>query len=183
MIKRRRFKLLSVSMAARLSKKSGKTAGKIFLPEMLRLYVDEKLSVMEVAVRLGVTKQAVYERLRKNSIALEKRPKTLDPVQLHQLYLIEGLSAGMVAKKLDAAQGTVQRELSRLGIKQPIGYIDPRSKFPQIANMKVGDSFRMERPPGAKPSFNCIYKPARRFGIRLSIARTEDGSYRVTRIE
>jgi predicted DNA-binding protein (UPF0251 family) len=90
--------------------------------EIERLYFDEGLTFQQVGDRLGITRQAVQDRLRRGG--LKGRPRTarlLDLQTLVRLYLTEHLSQAEIAASLGVGRKALERELTRHGIERRKG--------------------------------------------------------------
>lgn len=88
-----------------------------------RLYLDEALTVAEVASRVGGSAARVLAALRRAGIP--RRPRgtpsghRIEPLTaelLHQLYVVEGLSAAGVVARLGGVQDRVYPALAKYGI-------------------------------------------------------------------
>jgi transposase-like protein len=86
------------------------------LDELTRLYLDERLSVADIASRLGLTPQRVYERFRENGISLRRR---LSKEELTDLYQNQKLTIREIAKQAGYSVFTVRKYLDQYEIPRP----------------------------------------------------------------
>jgi DNA-binding Lrp family transcriptional regulator len=163
-------------------------AGKLSIKERTRitkyLYEVEGLSVSEVGERLGVSRQAIHDRLVRAGV--KRRPpsssfKMIDRETLCRLYVTERLPVYRVAEALNLAFTTVARELLRHGIgRRPRAF--ERRKRSAMDHLNIGESALIECPVVPKPHAS-LYSLASVRKIRISIRRVDRERVRVTRIE
>lgn len=151
------------------------------LDELKRLYLEERLSVPEIVARLGVTKQAVYERLHRHRILLqprrEKPSKTgLTGTDLADLYQGQKLSIRQIAERVGCPKDDVTRDLKRYLI--PISY-RRASKYTYLESLVFGDEITITNESGKYP-FG-VLSWARKLGIRITIKRLDGNTFLVTR--
>lgn len=81
----------------------------------------------EIAVELGVSRQRVADALAAASVARREpgRACPVDGVELRRLVANEGLSQAQLARRFDAASGTVSRWLAECGLGTPDSRVDP----------------------------------------------------------
>lgn len=102
---------------------SKKSRRKILPKDLLiDLYVDKKLPVKEIALKLGVSEGSLYRNLSEYGIPRrETEPSFSSPLTaelLRKLYIDEKMTARQIAEKLDYAPITVKKRLSELRIKK-----------------------------------------------------------------
>lgn len=153
------------------------------LQAIKHLYEVEQFTIKEIAKRLGVTRQAVHERMVRSGIARRdsNRPRRqIDPETLYRLYVTEGLPVYKVAKALRTVSLTVDRELKRYSIeRRPKGF--ERRKLSALDNLKIGESALIKCPRLPKPHAS-IYSLAEVRKIKVSIRRIDADHVRVTRM-
>ena len=89
--------------------------------EVLReLYVEEGLTQVEIAERLGCSDSTVSNYIRKYDIEKEQ-PEWRDEDVLRELYWDEELSIGEVAERLDTSRDVIHRWMVRLDIDRRPG--------------------------------------------------------------
>lgn len=101
-----------------------KRKNKRILPKepLIELYVNQKLSIIEIAAALRATLYELYQSLAAHQIP--KRTETgytrsrLSRELLQQLYLDEQMTADAIAGRLGYAPVTVKQKLWKLGIKK-----------------------------------------------------------------
>lgn len=81
-----------------------------------RLYIQEQLSVAEVARRFEVSTQAVVRNLRSYGLPRRNRHAPLDGASLRRLYVEERLGVREVASRLGVSPDKVRAELARYHI-------------------------------------------------------------------
>lgn len=91
--------------------------------ELRRLYVEEGLSLNEVAVRAGQARSTVTLRLAALGVEIRSKgrprgpvPVVVDGALLRQLYEIEGMGVHAVAAQLGVGRSAVVHALDRLGV-------------------------------------------------------------------
>lgn len=82
-----------------------------------RLYIQEQLSVAEVARRFEVSTQAVVRNLRSYGLPRRDRHAPLDRDTLRRLYVDERLGVRAVAARLGVSPDKVRTELACYGIQ------------------------------------------------------------------
>lgn len=98
-------------------------------PDVLhQLYVVEELTLREIAERAGGSDGRVLKALRRAGIARRPRGagrgrdlKPLTPDVLHQLYVVESLSAAAIAERVGGSPERVRNALIRAGIARRRG--------------------------------------------------------------
>lgn len=151
--------------------------------ETKRLYATEKWEIAQISEHLGITRQAVYDRLRKAGVKLEKRKIVrclFTKEQLSQLYIVEGRTARQIAQILRTHEQRVLREMQHFGITRRKGARYRRTN-PLIKHLKIGDTLRIPSFRRSPSTFWAIYKEARRLGFRVVIRHVDDSWAEVTR--
>lgn len=154
--------------------------------EIERLYAVECWPVIKIAGHLGVTRQAVYERMRNAGIALDRRRrKRLPDVEisarkLRRLFEVEKRSIAQVARHLGTTPWKVRSAMLKYKIASRASGMRPK-KYPQVAMLKIGDSFEAPLPVGNLASLNCIRADAKRHGFRVVMRRVGGSTVSITR--
>ena len=158
---------------------------KIPLETILELYKNHGVTVPEIAERFGVTKQAVYERLRKAEIKLDSRKRSnyraLDKEKLKELYA-QGISVEEIARHFRTIPNIILRELEYHGIPRRKELRGRPNKCPELRNLKVGESMVVRVPKAKTPHFGYLYRPAKKAGMKITIRRQSRLVYILTRI-
>lgn len=97
--------------------------------QLYRLYVEEKLSIREIAERWNVSRQTISNQLSK--FGIERRSKGKPPVNiqlrmsevdlrqhLHQLYIQEELTAKEIADQMNVSPNAIQKRLVAFGFER-----------------------------------------------------------------
>jgi hypothetical protein len=162
-------------------------SGKI-LQEIIHRYCSKKESVVQIAAALGVSRQAVYERLatagiKTNPRNFAPRPlKQFDRETLVQLYVKKALPFGTILTMLRSSNTVVWRELNRHGIPRRPRYWRPLKSSELDRLRKVGDSCIMPC-RRSRVAYVCIYAKAACRDMKVSIRRIRNtDNVRVRRI-
>ena len=151
---------------------------------LLDLYLKEKWPVPWIATHFKVSRQAIYERLRKAGMKLEKRSvKTvgLTAEQLRDLYCNKKLTMREIAKQFGISADTVSLQLHRFRFPIRRGG-ERRRKHPNLSSLKIGEFFLIEKPVGKHPGGG-LYLQAKNLGIRIVIRRFDDTKIIVKRTQ
>jgi transposase len=88
--------------------------------ELRSLYVEQQMTVAQVAAAVGISTTRITEALKRHGIALRKAgwtggvpPSPITAEQLHQLYVEQGLSVDETAAELDTTDTRVRAALKR----------------------------------------------------------------------
>ena len=153
------------------------------IESILELYLTKKWPVARIATHLYVSREAIYQRLRKQRIKLEKRPNSggakFSASQLEDLYWIQKLTLAETAARLDVSAFVVAYEMKRHGIARR-DLREIKLKRPSLDSLDIGDSFLIERGIGQHPG-SSLYREAKRLGIRITINRVGKYTMRVLR--
>ena len=163
-------------------------------PETVRrLYVDEGLTPRQISERFGVSHQAVYERLRRLGVKTDRtRPakikadqdalrKKVDLDTLRKLYVEQQLSLCDTGRIMGADASLLRRILVIEGVEiRPIRFYI-RRKFPQIYELKIGESVVIPLPNARFPHSN-LHGSARKAKMRISVKIVSPGIFQVTRL-
>jgi predicted DNA-binding protein YlxM (UPF0122 family) len=86
------------------------------------LYVIQKLSIGKIAKKLGISQQAVFNRMKEFGIKSRTRSEAakinIDKKILEDLYIAQELSMKKIAEKLGVGEGTILRRMEEFGIKR-----------------------------------------------------------------
>jgi IS30 family transposase len=96
---------------------------KLPLTEIERLYVDEKMTLREIAARTGVSHQDIHHHLK--ALGVERRNRKtrrrtyprFDRETMYDLYVTQGLSMEEIGRRLGLSSITIKKELDAHGIK------------------------------------------------------------------
>ena len=98
------------------------------MPEIRRLYLEEKLTIPQIGLRLGHSKHSVRAWLIRDGIELRddrtRHGVALDPVlaeQLRRLYVDEHLPIGDIAARIGRSYRTTNRLMHQAGISVRVG--------------------------------------------------------------
>ena len=153
--------------------------------EIVRLYTIEKLSLSQIAKIAGISYQAVHGVLDRAYVEFRPRGaqltgKPFDKKILKKLYLRDKLSVVKIAALFNVCSDTIRKELER----HKIGILDPSMrnvKYPQLRELKIGESIELPRPPGSNPWIP-FHRKAAKTNIRVSTKTIDRHTTRVTRI-
>lgn len=154
--------------------------------EIVRLYTIEKLSLRQIAKIAGISYQAVHGVLDRAYVEFRPRGaqltgKPFDKKTLKKLYLRDKLSVVKIAALFNVCSETIRKELER----HKIGILAPSTrnvKYPQLRELKIGESIELPRPPGPYPWLP-FHKMASQAKIRVSTKTIDQHTTRITRIE
>jgi predicted DNA-binding protein YlxM (UPF0122 family) len=148
----------------------GVTYKVIGMPEVSRLYHEERLTVRDIADILGVSPTAIYGHINRRNLVLDRSgrvprrlKKTLDEAVLRGLYLEERMTTNDIAQRLSTTRAVVVRELDRFGIRRP-GERNGRGR-PPIDGEELRRLYTEER--------LCVREIAARLRIKAHMARSE----------
>ena len=158
---------------------------KISAEEIVRLYTIEKLSLRQIAKIAGISYQAVHGVLDRAYVEFRPRGPHLnrepfDKKVLKKLYLRNKLSVVKIAALFNVSSDTIRKELERHKIQM----LDPSTrnvKYPQLRELKIGESIELPRPPGSNP-WMPFHRMAAKTNIRVSTKTIDRHTIRVTRI-
>jgi transposase len=90
------------------------------IDRLRRLYVDQRLTISQIAASLGVAPQTVHNRLVAAKIPRRPSPSTprtdITDDQIRRLYINQGWSAPEIASHFGCGTSTVYARLERLGV-------------------------------------------------------------------
>ncbi len=159
---------------------------KFLLSEIIELYVDRQMTMKQVADQLGATKQAISYRLKSAGIPARpaggRKPRKFEKALLEKLYVSDRLTVKQIADRLDSKPGKILYAMNEYGIerRKPETW---STKYPQLRELKVGQSVDMPRKANwIKPAVQ-YYGMAKKAGIRVSTRTIDPETMRVTRIE
>jgi transposase len=88
--------------------------------QLRRRYVDEQMTISQIATSMGVAAQTVHNRLVAAQIPRRASPATprtdITNDEIRRLYLDQGWTAEEIASHLDCGTSTVYTRLDRLGV-------------------------------------------------------------------
>lgn len=162
------------------------------LSEMERLYIEEKLSLGAVGKILGVSRQAVHDRLRRAGI--ERRQYTVpenkrfqqaknkcDVAELVRRYVREKKSILELSRTTGINYQTLRTILTDEGVAiRPRGSQTER-RYPQIYELKVGESVIVDL-AGLKSPYSVNARISRRMKARFAMKRVKNAVYRFKRL-
>jgi hypothetical protein len=141
------------------------------LEEMRNLYEVEKLSLMEIGLRFGISRQTVSERFKRAGILLPGagnfRKKTFEREILVKLYLEEKLSGIETARRLKTTYSTLRKELTRHGI-QIRQYGFTKRIYSALYELKVGETVLVKRPDTKNP-VTSLHSKATNARMKISV--------------
>jgi|SRR5688572_5200352 len=123
----------------------------VTLSEIVELYEGREMSAAQVARHLGITREAVSQRLKNAGIPRRPAPPPPAPKPaqfersvLEKLYIDEGLTVEKVAERLNAKPGAILKAMQRHGIdrRKPEAWT---TKYPQLRELKIGESADLPR--------------------------------------
>lgn len=104
-------------------------------PNVVAALYEQGHTEREIAVELGLSRQRISDALTAAGVARRKPGRTcpVDGDELHRLFVDEGLSQAQLARRFDAASGTVSRWLAECGLGTP----DPRADPARLRELYV----------------------------------------------
>jgi hypothetical protein len=158
---------------------------------MTRLYVDAGLTLQEIAVLYGVTRQAVNDRLARAGVQIRtNRRPPLPPLdegqdEVVRLYLDETVPVYLLAQRFRVTYKEIRRRLLSQGIElRENGR--PR-KYPELCDLKLNETIVLAKPASkGRHRYNwheTFYKAARGLGVRFSVKSIDDLTVSVTRVK
>ena len=154
------------------------------IAELIRLYTDEDLTLQQIADKFSISRQTVYERLRKAGIKFRPRSRrtlNISGPELYDLYVTKQMTPAKIGKKLGRGKENIRQYL--LKHKVPMrGRGESFVKYPQIQEMKPGESIELPKPARKNP-YTDYYLMAKKAGIRVSMQTIDSETLRLTRVE
>lgn len=158
--------------------------------EMTRLYVDEGLTLEQIAKRFGMYRQNVHYRLKK--LGVERRPAahvagssrlqavklSIEVASLVRKYVVNGKTLIELHRQTGIGRKMLRKILVSEGvdIRPHLGI-----PHPEMAKLGLMESIVLDLPRKKKPHDHC-YQTAAKYGIKVSVRKIMKGVYRVTRI-
>lgn len=156
--------------------------------EMAILYQEQDLTLREIGVLYGVSKQTISRRFSKLEITRPGRrsPATLPPCaridkdRLVDLYAARRLPVERIAKAFGVGESVIRRALrfhdipKRRSIKLDGKHIDV------IRRLKLGEP--QELTCSVKHPYITLHKAAERARMKITVRKIEQGRFTVTRI-
>ena len=154
------------------------------IEEMVRLYVDERMTLPQLAQRYGVSHGTIFNRLEAAGVKRRERGDRgplIDPDEVERLYR-GGEFVKDIAKRFRRSERWISGLLKARGFTNL--HSNPRLlKYPALRTMEVGESVDLPIPPGSRAPHHNFYTIAAKIGIRVSANRVDDATMRVTRID
>ncbi len=156
------------------------------LGEIERLLQDTDLPIAVIAAKLGISRQALYERLRLAGIEIGKRQRANAYTPLfHRRVLMkhyheQRMSIEAVASKLDTTVGQIRREFEAHGIETR-STAESLTKHPSFSEMRIGESYEIELKHGVMLTFSHLYRQAKTQNLRIMIRRKDSKTAILTR--
>lgn len=161
------------------------------ISQMTRLYINAGLTLQEIAVLYGVTRQAVSDRLTRAGVQMRthRRPSVppLEECQdeMVRLYLDERVPVYLLAQRFRVTNKEIRQLLLNRGIE--LRQKGRPRKFPELYDLKLNETIILPKPTGnGKCRHNwheTFYSAARRLGVRFSVKSIDDRTIRVTRVK
>jgi excisionase family DNA binding protein len=150
-----------------------------------RLYLDEKLTVAEVASELGVSRPTAYKWLRDSGVKIEKRkmrPSTrYSREELEDLYVEQGLSLREIAERFGVTTPSVHSALAKYEI--PHRGLGAPSKAFSVKDLELGETIIVPFDISRKWPASAYYEEARKVGVRITVRLDRaKGEMRITRL-
>ncbi len=154
------------------------------LQELKDLYLIDKLTLKQIGEKFGVSKQAIHSRLQLADVELRPRsrmPLNIDRETLLDLYVNQKLSPAKIGEKFGLTNSAIRQYLIKNNV--PIrGRGESFIKYPQIREMKPGESIELPRSKTKKNPFVDYYMMAKKAGIRVSMQTIDEETLRLTRV-
>ncbi|MDI1242823.1 MAG: hypothetical protein PSX80_12985 [bacterium] len=155
--------------------------------DIVRMYVDEGLTLREIGEKIAFSRQTVCNVLQDVGVTADQkgsRPLAEKMVQrkddMLRMYVDENKSVRQIAKVLNASGATVARSLRSQGVKIRRG--GGRVVFPELGKLKVGESLELPRVnPNTRQAYVRYYGMAKIIGIKVSVSVISEDKVRVTR--
>jgi biotin operon repressor len=153
--------------------------------ETRRLYEVEGLSLGAISARLGISRQAVHQRLVNAGVEMRpagQRPRTLPREPLERLYVQDGKGSPEIAAELGVTSNLVLNSLRRHGIAVRTPRQIRPERFPELGPLKIGESLTLPRPVCRGKWQSYFYHAATKRGIKISVIAVGDTKVKVTRL-
>lgn len=169
------------------------------LAEMRRLYVDEGLTLKEIGVRFGITRQAVHLRFVKAGISRrshnsqkfidlnrqrnERITRFLDDhrSEIVKEYDDEMVPVSVIANRFGISHGVIRKYLIACGVK--IRSTDSFRTYPELGKLKIGESLLLPRPGRKCSPHLTYYRMAKIYKIQVSVRAVDELTFRVKRVK
>jgi hypothetical protein len=169
------------------------------LDEMRRLYLDEGLTLKEIGVRFGITRQAVQLRFVKAGIsrrshysqnfrnANEQRSDRIHRFlndrrnEIVKMYDGEKVPLSVIVNRIGISHEVIRKYLIACGVE--IRSTDSFRAYPELGKLKVGESLLLPRPARKSSPHLTYYRMAKTLKIRVSVRAADERTFRVTRVE
>jgi hypothetical protein len=151
--------------------------------QLIELYKKQKLTLQQIAERVGATKQAIHHRFVNAGVKLRPRSaprvRNFDENYFRDLLINEGLSVKHAAKKVGLSIGFAWQVAHGLGIS---GCKYRCRKIPALNAIEVGESTIVPRSHSLSRDYFRFYRFGSKLGIKLSIETVDAATIRVTRV-
>ena len=159
---------------------------------MIKLYFEEGLSLNAIAKRLGISRQAVHQRMHRAGLTLRRNVPhageklcavraEIDVNELVRQYVEEKKSLMELARIFGVNSQMLGNVVRGEGIEIRPNTSYTVHKYPQIYALKPGESVTMKFPPIASV-YSTVGTIARRMKSRLSVHRLGKFEYKITRL-
>lgn len=108
--------------------------------ELLRLFVDEKLNILEVSKKIGVDRKALKKFVVENNIEVYRVNKKINADELYNYYILENHSIADTAKHFGIAESTL-----KLQIKQN-GFVKAADEVVELRRKTLIEKYGVESP-------------------------------------
>lgn len=162
------------------------------LQKMIKLYLEEGLSLADVGKRMGISRQAVHQRLHRAGLTLRRNAPhageklravraEIDLSELLRQYVEEKKSLMELARVFGVNSQMLGNILRGEGVEIRPNISYASHKYPQIYALNPGESVIMEFPPIVSV-YASVGTIARRMKARLSAHRLGKLTYKISRL-
>ena len=151
--------------------------------ELEQMYVQDGLSLQQIATRFGVSKQAIHFRLTRAAVKLRprnpERDYQIDMARLRTLLLDEGISIKNAALQFGVPIRVAAKAAKRLSVT----YKKYRCRaLPALNTIKVGQSLTFPKTGNPRRDYFRFYYFAACLDITLRVKTIDKKTVRVTRV-
>lgn len=108
--------------------------------ELLKLFIDEKLNILEVSKKIGVDRKALKKFVVENNIEVYRVNKKINADELYNYYILENHSIADTAKHFGIAESTL-----KLQIKQN-GFVKATDEVVELRRKTLIEKYGVESP-------------------------------------